>query len=102
VDIYYQIATAALTTLTPAFNLQTWELSGGSMALPESPEYLADDSHETNALRVATGTHLMNLALTSAIWIEEDECLRVDLYGVAPATAVFSFWGAQVNYTLRI
>ncbi len=44
----------------------------------------------------------MTLTLNTALWVQGGEALRLDLYGSVGAAAVFRFWGAQVNYTLRI
>ena len=102
VDVYYQIYTAAMTTLTPEFNLQAWELGGEGFATPTNPAYTADTTHSSNEGRVTTGVHFMNLELNTPLWLEGDTSLRLDLYGVVDANSVFRFWGAQVNYTLRI
>jgi hypothetical protein len=101
VDVYYSVYDADMTTLTPEINLETLPTLAEWDA-PATPAFTYDADHNTNAERIVQGSHVMTLTLTTALWIEGGQCLRLDLYGSVGAAAIFRFWGAQVHYTLRI
>jgi hypothetical protein len=101
IDVYYSIYDADMTTLTPEFNLETLPASA-EWGEPTNPTFTYDTGHDSNAERVVQGYHTMTLTLSTALWVEGGDYLRLDLYGAVGAAAIFRFWGAQIHYTLRI
>ena len=101
VDVYFKISDADLTSLAVEFNLQALPTSG-EFNDPSNPAFTYDTDHDAAGERVTQGSHVMTLTLTTAIWVQGTQCLRADLIAVAPAATLFEFFGARINYTLRI
>jgi len=101
VDVYCKITDANLTSLAVEFNLQTLPTTG-EFDSPSNPTFTYDTDHDAAGERITQGSHVMTLTLTTATWVQGTQCLRADLIAVAPSNTVFEFFGARVNYTLRI
>jgi hypothetical protein len=101
IRIYYSVSDADLTSLTPEFNLETLP-TGAEFDAPTNPTFSYDSAHDSANERKAQGDHVMTLTLTTAVWLSGLTSLRVDLCCVAPASTLFDFWGAKIDYTLRI
>jgi hypothetical protein len=61
-----------------------------------------DAGHDSAAERKAIGDHTMTVTLSSPAFIEDDEAWYLHLNVDAAAGTVFTFYGANVNYTLRL
>ena len=101
VDLFWEVETAALTTLTGYIYKMTNPANGGAW-IAASQAFGYDTSHLTNANRVTVALHKMTMTLTTPFWIQKDYHAYALLDVDAPAASVFKLYGAQWNYTLRI
>jgi hypothetical protein len=106
VDVWYELATAALTTLTPVVDLATLPptaaATGTVFSAPVSQPVTFDASHNTNALRAAIGKHHMVVNITTPWWLGPNDLAYLDITIVDPGTAVYDDYGVRANFTLRI
>ena len=72
-------------------------VSGAAVTITE------DTGHDTAAERKAIDTdHKMTVTLSTPAWIDEGEAYWLKLVVDCAAATVFTFFGAQANYTLRV
>lgn len=106
IDLWYEIATAALTTFTVALDLATLPVAsaatGTAFGAPVAQTFTYDSFHTSNALRVAVGKHHLTATITTPFWLDDDSLLYMDCTVVDPGTAVFDDYGARANFTLRL
>ena len=106
IDLWFEIATAALTTLTVALDLATLPpaaaATGTAFGAPVAQVFTYDTNHLTNALRVAVGKHHLTATITTPFWLDTNSLLYMDVTIVDPGTAVYDDYGARVNATLRM
>jgi hypothetical protein len=106
IDVWYELATAAMTTLTPVLDLATLPptsaATGTVFGAPTVPAITFDASHNTNALRAAIGKHHMTITVTTPLWLGPNDLYYLDITIVDPGTAVYDDYGIRVNYTFRI
>jgi len=106
IDVWYELGTAALTTLTPAINLGTLPpaaaATGTAFAAVVSVPITFDAFHNTNALRAAIGKHHMTITITTPVWMGPNDLNFLDTTIVDPGTAVYDDYGIRLNFTLRL
>jgi hypothetical protein len=101
VDVWYQVATAALTSfITVEICKQALAISGAAHS-GAAVSCVIDADHDSSAERVTVDEHKMTLTITNPEFIEADEFWFVHLALDPAATSVFTLFGAQVKYTLR-
>ena len=102
IDVWYEIATAAATDFaTVALYKDTLPVTGTLMTAAAAAVTL-DTGHDTAAERKAVDEHKMTLTLDTPAWIDNDEAYHVEMIVSAAATTVFKYYGARINYTLRL
>jgi hypothetical protein len=101
IDVFYKVATAALT------GFATVEV--GKMALPVSGAVTGavvgvtlDSGHDTSAKRAAVGDHVMTVTINAPEWTHETDGLYLSLGMDPAATSVVTVFGVRVNYDLRL
>jgi len=106
IDVWYELATAALTTFTPAINLATLPAAsaatGTAFAAVVSQPVTFDSFHNTNALRAAIGKHHMTITITTPWWLGANDLAYLDMTIVDPGTSVYDDYGIRLNYTARL
>lgn len=102
VDVWYKIATVAADDFA-VVELDRIGLNADTVAISGSnPAISLDAAHDTAAKRKALGSHKMTVTLTTPVFIEKNSVYALHLSVDAAATTVFTLYGAQVNYTLRL
>jgi hypothetical protein len=62
-----------------------------------------DAGHDTAAERYAVDTdHVMTVTITTPAWSDDGDAYVLELIVDCHANTVFSFFGARVNYDLRV
>jgi hypothetical protein len=106
IDVWYEIATAALTSLNVALTRATLPpntaATGTVFGTPAAAAITFDANHSSTALRVAVGKHHMVVTVTTPWWLAADDEVYLDMTIVDPGTAVYDDYGARANYTFRI
>ena len=102
IDIWWELATATLTTLTAAIQRAALPADTAAFSLASTPAFSYDALNDTNAKRVAIEQRKMTLTITTPFWLDADDQVFVELTVVDPGTSVFDFYGARANYTLRL
>jgi hypothetical protein len=106
IDLWYEISTAAMTTVTHALDLATLPAAaaavGNAFAAPVAQTITFDSFHNTNALRVAIGKHHTTITLTTPVWLGPNDLMYLDTTMTDPGTSVWDDYGIRVNFTLRI
>lgn len=102
IDVYYMIATAAADDFATVELDQVVMPATGSAPTGSNPTVTLDTGHDTAAERKATGDHTMSVTVSAPIFIEDDHAYFLHLNVDAAAGTVFTFYGAHVNYTLRL
>ena len=102
IDVYWEVTVAALDALSATIYLVTLPANGAAIAAPASQAFSYDTGHDTAGERLTLDQHTMTLTLTTAIWLDNDQVLQVELSVNAAAASVFDYIGTRVNYTLRV
>ncbi len=101
VDLFFVNGTANLTTLTAALYKATLPADGAAMAtVLVATSY--DAGHDTAPERVDQDEHKLTLTLTTPAWLDDDDLYYVEVSVDPAAGSVFDWYGARVNYTLRV
>lgn len=101
IDVFYSISTA------DAADFATVELEKVSLpaaAAAPSGAVVAvglDPAHDTAAKRRAQGDHVLSVALSVPVWIDDGEAYFLQLVVDAAAATVFTLYGARVHFTFR-
>jgi hypothetical protein len=101
IDIWYSIATAAITSLTPTVYRGALPPDGSFPAAPATLANTFDSAHDSNAKRVMIASHRMTLILSTPIWLADTDLVFVELSVGFPASSVFKQQEARLNFTLR-
>ncbi len=102
IDIWWKNATADLSNFAaPVLNKITLPASGSAVSGAEATTTL-DAGHDTEAERVTQADHKMTITLSTPVWIGSGETYALTMVITAAATSVFTLYGAQVNFTLRV
>jgi hypothetical protein len=101
IDVWYSIATAAVTTLTPTIYRAALPADGAMMTAPAALANTFDGNHDTNAKRTVMAAHRMTLVLSTPIWLTDTDLVFVELSVVCAATSLYKQQEARVSFTLR-
>ena len=103
IDVWYAIATAAADDFATV-ELEKMTLPADDTAVSGAAVTTTEDAgHDTAAERLAIDTdHKMTVTVTTPEWIDEGEAYWLKLVVDCAAGTVFTFYGAQANYDLRI
>lgn len=102
VDVWYKIGTAACDDFA-TIQLNKVSLAADGDALSASnPSITLDADHDSAAERLAVDEHKMTVTLDSPVFIADDEAYYLECVIDPGATTIFSLYGAQVNFTLRL
>jgi len=102
IDVWYKIATAAADDFATvvvnkvALNADTIAVAG------TAPAVTIDAAHDTAAERKAVATHKMTVTLDTPVFVDKNTAYWLSMVVDAAAGTVFTLYGAQVNYTLRL
>jgi hypothetical protein len=102
IDVWYTIGTAALNALATVELEKIALTANGAAVTGSAPAVTQDANNNTSALRLALGDHTMNVALTTPVWIGQNDAYVLYLYLDCAATSVVTFKGARANYTERM
>jgi hypothetical protein len=102
VDVWYKIGTADCDDFATV-QLNKMTLAADGVALTgTNPAVTIDADHDTAAERKASDEHKMTVTLDTPVFIEDDEAYILECIVDPAATTIFTLYGAQVNYTLRM
>ena len=101
IDVFYKIATAAATAFSVALNKVSLNAHGVASA-GAAVSVTLDTNHNTEAKRYAVNDHKMTLTLFEPVFLQQDAAFHVSCVITAAAGTVFTLFGAQINYDLRI
>ena len=101
INLWFKVATTALDSCAAALYMATLPADGAAMAtVLVATSY--DAGHDDAAERIDIDEHKMTLTLTTPAWLDNDDLYYVEV-SVDPAVgSVFDWYGARVNYTLRV
>lgn len=100
IEVMYSIGTAACDAMGEQLIKDTLN-ANGSVNTAEEIAHSCDAAHDA-AGRLALGYHRMTVTLTTPAWIDQDEFYHVDMLADCALTTVLKYYGALVNYTLRL
>lgn len=102
IDVWYKIGTAAASDFAvPTLHKTT--LSADTVAVAGAAVTVAlDAAHDTAAELKAVADHKMTITPAAPFFIQDDEAFFITFAVTAAATTVFTLFGAQINYTLRL
>ena len=103
IDVWYAIGTAAADDFATV-ELEKMTLPADDTAVSGAAVITTEDAgHDSAAERLAVDTdHKMTVSVTTPAWIDEGEAYWLKLIVDCAATTVFTFFGAQANYDLRV
>lgn len=102
VEVYWEVLTAAMDAVTAAINLARFPANGAAFAAVTAQTFTYDSGHDTAAERLTLDQHKMTLTLATPMWLDDDDVLMVQMTFDAAATSALTFFGAKVNYTVRL
>jgi len=102
VELCYQISAAAATTFTPALYRQALAQHGGSLTVPQPIPISCDGAHDTNAKRISTGLHRLQLFSSEAKFNPTDEVCFLELSIQTNSSCVVQILALQLHYALRL
>jgi hypothetical protein len=100
VELLYKIATAALTSMTTV-ELEKATYSAGGAAAGAAAAVTIDTGHDSSAKRVTVADHRMIVTVNAPTWMNTNEAYFLYVTCDAPATAVFTLYGAVATFDLR-
>ena len=102
VKVWYKIGTAAADDFaTVEIDKATLGDNGDASSGAEITTSI-DEDNDTAAERKTVDEHTMLVTLETPVFIEDDVAYYLVMVVDAAATTVFTLYGAQVNYTLRL
>jgi hypothetical protein len=101
VDVFYKIETAAATAFAVALQKVTLGAHGVASA-GAAVTHTLDADHAAEADRYAAGDHKLTATLSTPAFIAKNSALWLSFVITGAASTVYTNFGAQVNYTLRI
>ena len=99
VEIDYDIAAAAATSITATMNKVT-RLADGLASTVAAVTVTQDLTAATDAADV--DDHKLTVTLTTPVWIDNDEYILLKLACICALTTELEFLGAVANFTLRV
>lgn len=101
IDVWFDITGAAVTALDALIYRATLPADTASISAPTSLAFSYDTGHDTAAERDNLDQHKMTLTLTTAIWLDNDDLVSVEIIIDGATSSVVQFHGARANFTLR-
>ncbi len=101
IDVFYKIGTAAATAFGVALNKVSLNAHGVASA-GAAVSVTLDADHDTEAERYAVEDHKMTITLGSPVFLQKNAAYFVSCVITAAAGTVFTLFGAQINYELRV
>jgi len=98
VDVFYKVATADLTAVTPKVEHVT--LTADVAAVTGAEETAVTYSAIASA-RITQASHTLTMTFTTPPWLSNADAYYLDILLDTGASAVFTFLGARINYTDR-
>ncbi len=104
IDIFYKIHTAAADDFaTVDLNKEVLGADDTAITAAAVTGITLDAGHDTAAERKAVDAdHVMTITLDDPAWIDESDFYWVEMIIDAAATTDVIFFGARVNFTLRV
>jgi hypothetical protein len=102
IEVFYSIGTAAVDDFATVTLCKDTLNAHGSAITTAAVTHTIDADHDTAAERLISAYHRMVVTLTTPAWIDHEENYHLDMLVDCAATSVFKFYGALVNYTLRL
>ncbi len=101
ITLWWVDATTALDSISAALYKATLPADGAAMAtVLVATSY--DTGHDDAAERITINEHKMTLTLTTPAWLDDDDLYYVEVSADPAVGSVFDWYGARVNYTLRV
>jgi hypothetical protein len=102
IDVWYKVATANMSSSNaPTLNQVT--LPADTVAVTGAAITTSlDADHDTEGERVAQASHKMTITVTTPVFLEKDNAYFLYVPFEAAAGSVFTLYGAQANFTLRL
>jgi hypothetical protein len=101
VDVFYRVGTAALDALQADLYKMTLG-ADGALQTVAAVTTTYDAGHDSAAERIDVDEHSLTLTLSTPAWVDSDEEYFVEVVVDNAATSVLDFFGARVNFTLRL
>lgn len=102
IDVWYKIATAACSSFAaPVLNKVTLAANGVAVS-GAAITTTQDTGHDTEAERLAVASHKMTITPSTPFFLEDDYAYILTISPEAALTSVFTLFGAQANFTLRL
>ena len=102
IDIWYDVATAALDGFTGPVLAKMTLAANDDNITGSSVTITIDTAHDTEAECITTGDHKLTITPSAEFYLEDDYAYYLKFTVDAAAASVFSFFGAQINYELRL
>lgn len=102
IDIWYEVGTAALTAFTgPVLEKMTLSANDDNIT-GAAVTTTMDADHDTEAECLTTADHKMTITPATEFYLEDDYAYYISIVVDPAAGSVFTFYGAQINYELRL
>ena len=102
IDFWWKNATAALAGASaPVLNKVTLPATAVAVTGAAITTSL-DTAHDTEAERITVASHKMVITVSTPFFLEDDYGYILTIAWSAAATSVFTLYGAQANFTLRL
>lgn len=103
IDVYYAIGTGAADDFATV-ELEKMTLGPDDTAITGAAVTgTCDAGHDSAAERKAVDTdHVLTFTITTPAWSDDGDAYVLELIVDCAATTVFTFFGARVNYDLRV
>ncbi len=103
VDIWYKVATAAMAGMASVVaKKMTLSANGVAVAGEAFADVTLDANHDTMGERLAAADHKMTVSFDDEPFLEDDEVYYIIVSCEGAATSVFTLFGAQANFELRL
>ncbi len=102
VDVWYDLKTAAPTTLDALFYSHTLPADTAVAVVATTLPFSYDTGHDTAGERDNVDQHKMTCTLTTPFWIDNDQVVNLQITIDGAANTVVHVLGARVNGTLRL
>lgn len=100
VDVFYKIATNAATAFAVALDKVTIASTGA--ATGAAVVHTLDTGHDAEAERYAVADHMLTATITTPEFVAKNTAYWLSFVITAHAGTVYTAYGAQVNYQIRL
>lgn len=101
IDVWYSIATDAATAFAVALSKVTLAAQGVACT-GAAVDITFDVDHDTEAERYAVASHKLTATLNAPAFVDKNAAYWLSFVITAAAGTVYTNFGAQVNYILRL